>query len=47
MGVKADDIFNKKRVFWTNESSTSRSDTTVDFLHNYVQFFVTYDFDAK
>ncbi|MGM9835932.1 MAG: TonB-dependent receptor domain-containing protein [Muribaculaceae bacterium] len=47
VGVKADDIFNKKRVFLTNESSTSRSDTTVDFLHNYVQFFVTYDFDAK
>lgn len=47
VGVKADDIFNKKRVFWTNESSTSRSDTTVDYLHNYVQFFVTYDFDAK
>ena len=46
--IDANDIFNKQIFLNTEETSTSRTETSFDnSLHHYAMFTIQYDFDAK
>ena len=45
--LSADDIFNKKQSYSTNETATTRVDYTSNRIHNYLRLSLMYSFDAK
>ena len=45
--VAANDIFNSQTFQDASETVDGRSEEFTDYLHNYVQFSVSYKFDAK
>ena len=45
--IAANDIFNSQTFQDASESVNGRSEEFEDYLHNFVQFSISYKFDAK